>query len=228
MGQCDYKTYGAWFKEELENQSISTLQYCSHLKITTPGLPSQHNAYLKEKKITPNKMVAIHAYQALAVVAIALPFVIEAAPTPAIPNPNIWNMEVKPEATRSPVSGIILEPSIPQTGEGLERIKKAMKEIADEQNRRAQISNRHDFSSLFPSVFTTYRSIPDDDDDSEEHEQQPKKRDIADSTINKNKTTAVNEPRYHRLEQIPDRPVLLHKIKTHKVVHQKKADEKQQ
>jgi len=188
-------------------------------------------------------MVTIHTFQALAVIAIALPFVIEAAPTPAIPNPNIWNMGVKPEATRSPGSGIILEPSIPQTGEGLGRIKKIMKEIADEQNKRVQTSNRHDFSSLFPSVLSTYRGIPDDDDDSEEHEQQPEKRDIADGIVNdtesaydtvrhktlgENKTTTAHEPRYHRLEQIADRPVLLHKLKTHKVVPQKEADEKQQ
>ena len=173
-------------------------------------------------------MVAINTLQALAVAASALPFVIEAAPTPGIPNPNIRNIETKPEATQSPVSDIILEPSIPQTGEGLERIKKTMKEIADERNERAQASNRHDSSSLSPSVLSTYRGIPDDDGDSREHEQQPEKRDVADGIRNESKNTTVNEPRYHRLEQIPDRPRLLHKLKTHKVVPQIKADEKQQ
>ncbi|RBR15804.1 uncharacterized protein FIESC28_07205 [Fusarium coffeatum] len=173
-------------------------------------------------------MVAINTFQALAVAASALPFVIEAAPTPGIPNPKIWNVEDKPEATRSPGSDIILEPSIPQTGEGLDRIKKTMKEIADEQNKRAQASNRHDSSSLSPSVLSTYRGIPDDDDDSEEPEQQPEKRDVADGIMNESKTASANEPRYHRLEQIPDRPRLLHKLKTHKVVPQMKADEKQQ
>ncbi|KAJ4022322.1 hypothetical protein NW752_000475 [Fusarium irregulare] len=173
-------------------------------------------------------MVAINTFQALAVVAGALPFVVEAAPTPGIPNPNIRNVEAKPEATRSPIPDIILEPSIPQKGEGLERIRKTMKEIADEQNETAQASNRHDSSSLSPSVLSTYRGIPADDDDPKEPEQQPEKRDVADGITNESKTTTVNEPRYHRLEQTPDRPRVLHKLKTHKVVPQIKADEKQQ
>ncbi|RGP65505.1 hypothetical protein FSPOR_7133 [Fusarium sporotrichioides] len=183
-------------------------------------------------------MVAIHAYKASALMAILLPFTIQAAP--AIPTGK--SMEVKPE-TRIPVADYLLEPSIPNT-DGIDQIIDAMK---DEKEEKAPVSQEEITSSnpdYFPwgEVYLNREEhhIPDDDDDSEESEARSDDKvkrgmveGVVDDTASKsayetihhkildtNETTTANEPRYNRMEQYSHRPTLLHEDNTHKVVPQ--------
>ncbi|QPC77589.1 hypothetical protein HYE68_008341 [Fusarium pseudograminearum] len=185
-------------------------------------------------------MVVIHASGALALMAIALPFI---QATPAIPIGE--SMEDKSE-TRIPVVDYLLDPSIP-SGDGIDGIIDAMKKEKEEKSivSRAELAAaRLPWGRLY--LNREEQHIPDDDDDSERHEMRSHgkvKRDVVEGvvddtgsgsayetvhhkTLDTNETTTANEPRYNRMEQYAHRPTLLHG-KTHRVVPQiEKAESK--
>ncbi|KAL6921973.1 hypothetical protein ACHAP8_003441 [Fusarium lateritium] len=192
-------------------------------------------------------MVAIHAPKALALMAITLPFVIQAVP--AIPIGK--SREVESE-TRILATDYLLEPSIPGT-DGINQIIDVMKK--DKEERRSVSREEITASNLnyFPWGRVDLNSeeyhLPDDDDESEDSETKSgdkAKRGIDDGVmvdetasngayetvhhkiLDTNETTVANEPRYNRMEQYSQRPALLHEDKTHKDVPQtEKAETKQ-
>ncbi|KAM0239762.1 hypothetical protein ACHAPO_002733 [Fusarium lateritium] len=192
-------------------------------------------------------MVAIHAPKALALMAITLPFVIQAVP--AIPIGK--SREVESE-TRILATDYLLEPSIPGT-DGINQIIDVMKK--DKEERRSVSREEITASNLnyFPWGRVDLNSeeyhLPDDDDESEDSETKSgdkAKRGIDDGVmvdetasngayetvhhkiLDTNETTVANEPRYNRMEPYSQRPALLHEDKTHKDVPQtEKAETKQ-
>jgi hypothetical protein len=188
-------------------------------------------------------MVAIHASEALALMAITFPF-IQAAPAPAIPIGK--GMEDVP-TIHVPVADYLLEPSIPST-DGIDQIIDAMKEEKKEEvsvsqeEIKASNLNYFPWGQLYPNKKEHH--IPDDDDDSEESEDRPNdkvKRDMVDDTgsnsaydtvhhktLDTNETTTANEPRYDRMEQYAYRPIPLHELKTDRLVPQTEKVEMKQ
>ncbi|KAG8677245.1 hypothetical protein FPOAC2_03365 [Fusarium poae] len=192
-------------------------------------------------------MVATHAPKALALMAVTLPFVIQAVP--AIPIGK--SKEVKSE-NRIPAADYLLEPSIPST-DGIDQI---IHVIGKEKEEKPSVSREEITASnlnYFPwgrvNLDSEKTHIPDDDDELEENENKSDdkaKRSMDDGVVvdetasnsayetihhkilDTNETATANEPRYNRMELYSNRPTLLHEDKSHKNVPQiEKAKTKQ-